>query len=100
MHAAQQVEAHSEEAPLRAEDAEVHARGAERFDVRRRQVAGAEAVDEQVHFDAAPAGIDEYVAQFVSDLVLEQDERLDQHLSLRGADRIEHGRKEFLAVDQ
>jgi len=53
-----------------------------------------------MHFDATPRCLDQHVAQFVADLVLEQDEGLDQHFALRLPNRVEHGGKELLAVDE
>ncbi|KAG1429481.1 hypothetical protein G6F57_023131 [Rhizopus arrhizus] len=44
------------------------------------------AVHQQIHADDAPGGGDQRLLQFLSDLVLEQDEGLDQHLVLSRLD--------------
>lgn len=100
VHAAEHVQALAEEAMTRIEHAHLHAGLAQFLEELAREIGRAEAVDHQVDLHAAPCRLAHRGVQVQTHLVLEQDEGLDDHLALRGADRLEHARKELLAVLQ
>jgi hypothetical protein len=98
VHAPQHVQAHAEDAGRGIEAAQTHSGLGERPAEGRREVARAEAVDQDVDLDAATSRRHELGLQRQADLVLEDDEGLDDHLAPRCADRLEHGREVRLAV--
>ena len=65
-----------------------------------REVRRPIAIDGEIHAHAAVRRLDQRALQVAADLILEQDEGLDDHFALRGGDRGERAREEFLAVLQ
>ncbi|MNS85720.1 hypothetical protein D3C72_1195940 [compost metagenome] len=100
VHAAEHVEPLAQEALARVEHAHLDAGRGQAFEVRVREIGRAEAVDHQVDLHAALRRRAHGRVQRQAHLVLEQDEGLDDHFAPRRANRLEHARKEFLAVLQ
>ena len=98
VHAAEHVRPYAQDPRRGIEAAQPHTGFGERRLERRGQVAGAEAVDKNVHLDAAPRRLDQGRMQFETDLVLEDDEGLDDDLVPCRANGLEYRREVLLAV--
>jgi len=101
VQASQQVGAEVAEQPrLGIEEVHADAGLQQAVDELAGEIRRAVVVQRQLDAQAALRGADQRRTQIAADRIVEQDEGLDQHLVLRGADRLEHARKEFLAVLQ